>query len=127
MRTITREDITAHLEKGDKIALVEALPIMHYEDGHLPGAIQLLPDEAKEKAATLFPDKDQLIVTYCANTQCQNSVHLANTLITLGYNNVAEYAGGKQDWIEAGLSIEKGGAKSSSQNNSTGTSSGCCG
>lgn len=127
MKTITREDISAHLEKGDNIALVEALPIMHYDDGHLPGAVQLLPDEAKEKAATLFPDKDQLIVTYCANTQCQNSVHLANTLITLGYNNVAEYAEGKQDWVEAGLPLEKGGSLSAPSHKATGTGGGCCG
>ncbi|TVQ85537.1 MAG: rhodanese-like domain-containing protein [Micavibrio sp.] len=125
MKTITRDEISAHLERGDPIRLVEALPQQHYEDGHLPGAVQLLPDEAKEKAPQLFPEKDALIVTYCANTQCQNSVQLANILTGLGYTNVAEYSGGKQDWTEAGLPLEKQGALSSGSCAATGTGGGC--
>jgi rhodanese-related sulfurtransferase len=37
---------------------------------------------------------------------CQNSHQAAERLAELGYSNVAVYAGGKQDWKEAGLRLE---------------------
>jgi len=106
LRRIHRDDIHAHLRAGSPIHLVEALPERYYRDGHLPQAIQLDHDAVRERAETLFPVKDDFIVVYCANTACQNSRIAAQTLASLGYTNVAEYAEGKQDWIEAGLPLE---------------------
>lgn len=127
MKTITRDQIKQHLDKGEKIALIEALPEKYYDEGHLPGAIQLLPDQVRVSAANLFPDKNQFIVTYCANTACQNSKHAAEALVGLGYKNVAEYVEGKQDWIEAGLPVEKGACCPSTQAKKAAGSGGCCG
>ena len=47
---------------------------------------------------------------YCANAPCQNSTIAARALDGLGYTNVAEYVEGKQDWVEAGLRLEKSAA-----------------
>lgn len=127
MKTITRDQIKRHLDNGDEIALIEALPEQYYADGHLPSAIQLLPDQIKASAANLFPNKNQLIVTYCANTACQNSKHAAEALTGLGYTNVAEYVEGKQDWMEAGFPIEKGACCPSMKEKKAASSGGCCG
>ena len=43
---------------------------------------------------------------YCSNRQCQNSHITAHRLSVLGYTDVSVYAGGKQDWEEAGLPFE---------------------
>ncbi len=61
----------------------------------------------RERASELLPEKNAFIVVYCANTPCQNSGIAARTLDALGYTNVAEYVEGKQDWVEAGLRLEK--------------------
>jgi len=106
-RRIHRDDIHAHLRAGTTMHLVEALPEKYYRDGHLPGAMQLNHDEVREQAETRLPTKDAFIVVYCANTACQNSRKAAQALASLGYTNVAEYEEGKQDWVEAGLPIEK--------------------
>jgi rhodanese-related sulfurtransferase len=106
-RRIHRDDIHAHLQAGTTMHLVEALPEKYYRDGHLPQAIQLNHDEVRTQAENRLPVKDDLIVVYCANTACQNSRTAAHTLASMGYTNVAEYEEGKQDWIEAGLPIEK--------------------
>lgn len=106
-RRIHRDDIHAHLRAGTPMRLVEALPEKYYRDEHLPGAIQLNHDEVRVQAEARLPAKDAFIVVYCANTACQNSRMAAQTLASMGYTNVAEYAEGKQDWIEAGLPIEK--------------------
>ena len=105
-RPIHRDDVHAHIRAGTTMHLVEALPEKHYRDGHLPGAVVLPHDEVRARAATMFPDPGAFIVVYCANTPCQNSRIAAQTLASMGYTNVAEYAEGKQDWIDAGLPIE---------------------
>ena len=48
------------------------------------------------------------IVTYCSNLGCRNSGIAQAKLEALGYTNVAKYAEGKQDWVEAGLPTESG-------------------
>lgn len=127
MKTITRDQIKQHLDNHDKIVLIEALPEQYYEDGHLPGALQILPEKIKELAPQLLTDKNQLIVTYCANTTCPNSKTAAESLIGLGYTNVAEYVEGKQDWIEAGFPVEKGACCVRTQAKKVVGGGGCCG
>ena len=107
IRRIHRDDILAHLRAGMRMTLVEVLPEKYYREGHLPGAIQMPHDEVRARAGAVLPDKDAFVVAYCANTACQNSRIAAQTLAAMGYTNVAEYEEGKQDWIEAGLPIEK--------------------
>ena len=60
------------------------------------------------RAAGLLPDRDASIVTYCSNTACGNSGHVASALTKLGYSNVRKYAAGIQDWVEAGLPTKTG-------------------
>jgi rhodanese-related sulfurtransferase len=88
--------------------LLEALPENYYNDGHLPGALNLPHDEVDALAPTLLPDKAAPVVVYCASSTCQNSDIAANRLVKLGYSNVRTYHEGKQDWVEAGLSLESG-------------------
>jgi rhodanese-related sulfurtransferase len=107
VRTISRTDLQRRIEAGDAI-LVEALPPMYFASGHLPGAVNLPHDEVAERAAQLLPDRDAVIVVYCSNTACRNSTIASRTLDSLGYTNVFEYVEGKEDWIEAGLSLESG-------------------
>ncbi len=105
-KRITRDQINDHLNSGDAITLVEALPERYYNDAHLPRAIQMDYTEVGEKARSLLPDKNAKIVIYCASTECRNSTKGAHALDALGYTNVHEYVDGKQDWIEAGLPTE---------------------
>jgi len=99
--TITREQIKSKLDSKEPVTLVEALPREYFESTHLPGAINIPHDQIQEKAEKMLPDKDALIVVYCANTECQNSNIAASTLSELGYTRVFEYIEGKKHWLEA--------------------------
>jgi len=55
------------IDLGDKFLLVETLPTVAYHHGHLPGAINLPPDQVQQLAPTLLPDKSAEIVVYCAS------------------------------------------------------------
>ncbi len=107
MRNVSRDEIRKGLENGGGATLVEALSERNWKEGHLPGAVQLDYQEVRERAGDILPDKDARIVVYCANEECRNSVKAAEELEALGYTNVYEYAGGKQDWVDAGLELEK--------------------
>ena len=104
--TITRTEVQALIDAG-AVTLVEALPAEYYEQGHLPGAINIPHTEVRELAPTLLPDKDAQIVVYCANEPCPNSGIATHVLRKLGYTNVRDYEAGKADWVEAGLPLEQ--------------------
>jgi len=105
-RTITREELHRKLLSATRPTLVEALPERYYADKHLPGALNLPHDRVDALAPMLLPDRNDEIVVYCANRQCQNSHIAAHRLTVLGYTDIAVYSGGKQDWDEAGLPFE---------------------
>ena len=67
VQTISRDDLHNKITRGEKFQLVEVLPKIAYDHAHLPGAINLPPDKAKDAAATLLPDKHADIVVYCAS------------------------------------------------------------
>jgi rhodanese-related sulfurtransferase len=109
-KQIDRDTLKRRLAGANPPVLVEALPEKHWRDWHLPGARHLPHDEVDRLAAAVLPDKTAEIVVYCASRSCQNSHVAAAKLAQMGYENVAVYAGGKQDWSEAGLTVERGDA-----------------
>lgn len=105
---IGREALKAKLDRGEKLVLVEALPAKYFRHAHLPGAVNIPPDEIDALAPRLLPDKEAEIVVYCAEGPCRNSEIAAARLTELGYANVRDYHEGKADWIKAGYPVEKG-------------------
>ena len=108
MNEITREDLWQRIESGDEFVLVDALAPMSFAHSHLPGAINLPPEWVDERGPRRIPELDTEVVVYCATSTCDSSVIVGNRLVELGYRNVSHYAGGKRDWIEAGLPVEGG-------------------
>jgi rhodanese-related sulfurtransferase len=106
---ITIEELQKQLASPLPPLLLEALPPKYYLDGHLPGAIHFPHDRARALAGLLVPDRETKIVVYCASASCQNSHAAASMLALLGYENVSVFAGGKKEWLEAGLPVETGG------------------
>jgi rhodanese-related sulfurtransferase len=109
-KTLSREELQAKLaSKTRPVVLEGALPAKYFLDGHLPGALHMPHDRVRALARAVVRDKGADIVVYCASRTCQNSHIAAETLTSLGYTNVSVYGAGKQDWVEAGLPLEKGG------------------
>lgn len=103
---ISRDDLHRGLASGKRLTLVEALGPGYFADAHLPGAVNMPPDQVDRLAPRLLPDRDTPIVVYCSGT-CHNSEITARRLAELGYNDVRVYRGGKEDWVEHGLPIER--------------------
>jgi len=64
--TISRDELKTKIERRDNFLLVETLPRTAYQHAHLPGAINLPPDQVQQLAPALLPDKAADIVVYCA-------------------------------------------------------------
>lgn len=105
--TIKREQIKQKLDNNESFTLIEALPEKYFNEWHIPEAINIPHDEIPNKALEIIPNKNTLIVTYCANSDCQNSKIAADMLEDLGFTNVYEYVEGKADWKNAGLPTQE--------------------
>jgi rhodanese-related sulfurtransferase len=107
LAAITRDALKVRLGRGGDFKLVETLAPEQFREGHLPGAINIPPDQVSILAPKLLPDKQAEVITYCASRTCHASADAARELIKLGYTNVRHYAGGKADWTFAGLPMER--------------------
>lgn len=106
-KQITREELAAATFSKTPPVIFEALDKKYFDHGHLPGARMMPPAEIDETVAAHVARKDQPIVLYCASETCMNSHQAADRLTELGYSDVAVYPGGKQDWSDAGLRLER--------------------
>jgi len=66
-KTISRNELSEKIDRGDSFVLLETLPATAYQHVHLPGAINMPPDKVTQMAAELLPNKHADIVVYCAN------------------------------------------------------------
>ncbi len=65
-KTISTKDLKAKLQNRG-VTVVETLAPDHFQEAHLPGALNLPPEKVKELAPKLLPNKNAEIITYCAN------------------------------------------------------------
>ena len=106
MNTITREELNAQIA-NPALILLEVLPETYYQQGHLPGAKLASPDKVRDLTRSLTASQDAPVVLYCASSTCKNSHDAAKVFTDAGYSDVRVYVGGKADWQDAGLPIER--------------------
>jgi rhodanese-related sulfurtransferase len=106
-KEITRSALAEALLSKNPPIVFEALDRKYFDFGHIPGAKALPPAEIDAVVPAYVARKDAPIVLYCASATCDNSHQAAAHLAQQGYTNVVVYGGGKQDWSEAGLKLEK--------------------
>ena len=91
--------------------LIDARDPYEYEEGHLPGSINL-PYETAISDPALLESLDtggRPIIAYCGGGDCEVSYSLAVELVAFGYERVAVYVGGFPEWQENGLPVTTGG------------------
>lgn len=103
VQTISRDELTEKIARHDKFRLIEVLPEQQYHQAHLPGAINLPPDQVSALAPRRLKDREADIVVYGENSE--DAEHAVCELAEMGYTHVREYAEGKQDWVDTGLPI----------------------
>ena len=92
---ISGEEAKQIIDSQSGYVIIDARTQVEYDSGHIKNAIMIPEYEISEKAATMLPDKEQLILVYCRSGR--RSKIAAQALVDLGYTNVKEF-GGIIDW-----------------------------
>src|SRR2546423_9475084 len=103
---ITRDELRAALEERS-VTVVDALPPAAFGARHLPGAINLVAEDADSYVEEVLPGKAAPIVTYSTDGACRRGPELAERLRALGYTDVRAYREGIEDWVRAGLPLDR--------------------
>lgn len=92
--------------------ILDARPSLFFEQGHVPGALNLARDDFardyRELAGVLQAAHDKPIIVYCSGGECHDSRLVANALLSLGFGNVSVFTGGWDAWSAAGMPAAKG-------------------
>jgi sulfur-carrier protein adenylyltransferase/sulfurtransferase len=86
-----------------------------YQEGAIPGAIHIPRGHLESQIENRITDKSTPVLVYCASGV--RSVFAANTLQELGYETVAELAGGFTRWKDEGRDWKKPASLTSEQMN----------
>ena len=106
LQEIELDELRGLVDGDGALVLVDALPPIAFGASHLPGAINIPETSVDGLVDRRLPDRDALVVVYCANASCESSVVVATRLVELGYTNVRHFSGGKEAWHDAGLPLE---------------------
>jgi rhodanese-related sulfurtransferase len=65
--TISTKDLKNKVDRKE-VTIVETLAPESFREAHIPGALNIPPEQIKELAPQFLPNKNAEIVTYCANS-----------------------------------------------------------
>ncbi|MCL1843692.1 MAG: rhodanese-like domain-containing protein [Defluviitaleaceae bacterium] len=90
-RRISAPEAFAKMQANPDAIILDVRTSREFATGRIPGAI-LLPDYAiRDRAASILPDKNALILVYCqGGTRSREAVY---DLISMGYTNVFDFGG----------------------------------
>jgi rhodanese-related sulfurtransferase len=99
---------------GKSTLILDARPSVFFENGHVPGALNLARDDFahdyRRLTSVLDAAHDKPIIVYCSGGDCHDSRLVANALLSLGFSDVSVFTGGWEAWSAAGLPASKGSA-----------------
>ena len=95
--------------------IFDARPSIFFEQGHVPGALNLARDafarDYRRLAPILKSATDKPIIVYCSGGDCHDSRLVANALLSLGFNKVRVFTGGWEEWLKARLPVSTGNGR----------------
>jgi len=105
---LTIEQTRTLLNEGRSI-FIDTRYKNEFEQGHLKNAKNLPANTPREELMNYLKSvpKDQQIVIYCSNPDCNSSRRLAGFLTYLGYQKVFIYLEGFKEWETMNYPIEK--------------------
>jgi rhodanese-related sulfurtransferase len=103
---ITIEKLLEMMANNEDFKLVEVLSQESFDEGHIPGAINI-PLGRLESLVDEQLAKDDTIVVYCSNYTCEASTKAARKLLELGYDKTLDFKAGKRGWKHFGLELER--------------------
>ena len=92
---ISQKEAKEIMDTQTDYIIIDARTEEEFAEGHIKGAILIPEYEIAQKAPSLIPQKDALILVYCRSGR--RSKIASEELVKLGYTNVKEF-GSIIDW-----------------------------
>jgi len=102
LEPVAREVLLERVKQG-LVTVIDVRPPEEYVAGHLPGAINIPPDELEQRLQAL--DKQQEVVAYCRGPHCVYSFNAVQQLRKAGLQ-ASRLEDGFPEWKSAGLPVE---------------------
>ena len=100
IREVTPAEVEALRRRGG-IAVIDVREASEWDQGHLPGAAHVSRGYLELQIAAAVPSLETPVVLYCAGGI--RSLFAGQTLMAMGYTDVASMSGGFQAWKGQGL------------------------
>lgn len=112
MKTISAREVRKMREAGEEYLMVNTLPSEYFAKTKVADAVNIPQDDADfvSRVEKRAGGKEQPVIVYCANINCDSSTHGAEKLIAAGFTNVWDMADGHQGWEQA-FNEKEGGRK----------------
>jgi len=102
LEPVAREVLLERVKQG-LVTVIDVRPSEEYVAGHLPGAINIPPDELEQRLQAL--DSQQEVVAYCRGPHCVFSFNAVQQLRKAGVR-ASRLEDGFPEWKSAGLPVE---------------------
>ncbi len=108
LRFITLPEVE-ELWHNQTAVMVDSRPVSDFRRGHIPGAVSVPLEEVQNRAYDLGGrvPSDRPLVIYCEGGDCLTSLNLARLLHQRGFRDLRVFSGGWNEWLSAGLPVEK--------------------
>lgn len=100
MQTINHQELQNMLNDDEELLVINVLPEKSFREHHIPGSenIPVDQDDFVQNVESRAEGRDQQIVVYCANTECDASSRAARKLEDAGFVSVFDFEGGIEAW-----------------------------
>ena len=89
---------------------LDARELQEYEQGHLPGALNLPPSDFEERFLDVADQVEAAasLVVYCDGIECSDAIETAERLLETGRTQVYVFEAGWKAWVSAGGPTARG-------------------
>lgn len=105
IQEVSIADVKKMIDAKENVILLDVRDKQEFDEGRIPGAINISRGMLEFKVAMIIPDKNARIILYCGLDL--RGPLATKTMNDLGYKNAINMAGGLKAWKEAGYPLVK--------------------
>ena len=118
LQTVTLDEVVAAFndpdhkpgESDSKIFFIDARDDVNFNEGHIPGALQVDHYRVEKYMPDVLPmlEEAKKIIVYCNGGDCEDSIHVCHDLMDakVPYEKLYLFEGGMKAWKDAKQAVE---------------------
>lgn len=101
---ISQQDYLEAVKSPNNIVLLDVRSKEEYNEGHVPGAINISHNTIKDNLNLLKQHKNSTVIVYCRSGR--RAAFAENILAENGFTNLQHLTGDMNGWLKANLPVE---------------------